>query len=433
MPCTKSERPLWALVDCNNFYASCERLFRPDLMGQPIVVLSNNDGCIVARSNEAKALGIPMGEPEYKARALLRAHKVQVFSSNYALYGDISQRVMATLESLCPAVEQYSIDEAFVRLDGALRIQSADWARALRARTGQWTGITVSVGVGSTRTLAKLANHLAKKQGGVCILPQDSAALDALLARIPVGEVWGVGRHTVTKLHAAGIHSALDLKNANDLWVRKQLTVAGWRTVLELRGLPCLGQDTAPLPRRTLVSSRSFGERVYTHGELAEALSTFAARAGQRLRRLELVAGGLAVHIRTARQGKNLYDQTAHVALPGGTADSLELIRAAQRGLESIFQEGPAYAKAGIMLFHLESAHCCQGSLLALAAQKDKTEDKRRTALMRALDCARERYGSRALCYGAEGPREAAWHMRQKHCSPRMTTVWGELPVARCM
>lgn len=445
MPCTNSERPLWALVDCNNFFASCERLFRPDLAGKPIVVLSNNDGCIVSRSKEAKALGIPMGEPEFKARAVLREHKVQVFSSNYALYGDISRRVMDTVRSLCPQVEQYSIDEAFVRLDGPLRAQAADVAYALRERVRQWTGMHVCVGVASTRTLAKLANQLAKQGEGVCILPaagagasaEEEAALDAVLARIPVREVWGVGRHMVTRLYGAGITSALQLKQANDLWARKVLTVTGWRMVLELRGLPCIGEDNGPPPPRTLVSSRSFGQRVFEREALAQAVATFTARAGERLRRKGLVAGGIAVHIRTVRKGPGpLYDETAQVALPGGTADSMALIRAAHRALDSIFKEGYAYAKAGIMLYHLESAAQRQGSLLMLAALKNEADggrnEVRQQALMHALDGIHQRYGRQGIRFGAEGPQKAEWHMLQQHRSPQWTTVWDDLAVACC-
>ena len=437
---TNSERPLWALVDCNNFFASCERLFRPDLEGQPLVVLSNNDGCIVARSNEAKALGIPMGEPEFKARPLLRQHKVHVFSSNYALYGDISQRVMATLGSLSPHVEQYSIDEAFIRLDGALRVQADELALALRQRTRQWTGIQVSVGVGSTRTLAKLANHMAKRSGGVCLLPDDEGALDTLLARVPVREIWGMGRHLVSKLYAAGITSALQLKRANDPWARKALTVTGWRTVLELRGIPCIGEDNAPPPRRTLVSSRSFGQRVFEREALAQAVATFTARAAQRLRRKELVAGGIAVHIRTARSGQGpLYDATGHTAFVEGTADTQALIRGAYRALDTVFKEGYAYAKAGVMLYHLESVHQRQGSLLALTAAEGADSavragsEARQASLMQALDRIQQRFGARSIRFGAEGPPEAHWHMRQEHCSPRVTTVWEELPSARCV
>lgn len=444
MRCTNSERPLWALVDCNNFFASCERLFRPDLEGKPIVVLSNNDGCIVARSTEAKALGISMGEPEFKARAMLREHKVHVFSSNYALYGDISRRVMDTLRSLCPHVEQYSIDEAFVRLDGPLRVQAAEVARALRERVRQWTGMNVCVGVASTRTLAKLANHLAKKGDGVCILPtagpdareEDEAALDAMLARIPVREVWGVGRHMVTRMYGVGITSALQLKQANDLWARKALTVTGWRMVLELRGQPCIGEDNGPPPPRTLVSSRSFGQRVFEREGLAQAVATFTARAGERLRRKGLVAGGIAVHIRTVRKGVGpLCDDTAQVVLPEGTADTMALIRAAHRALDSIFKEGYAYAKAGIMLYHLESASQRQGSLLTLAAGTDEAggrKEARQQALMNALDGIHQRYGRQGIRFGAEGPQEATWHMRQLHRSPQLTTVWKELAVVSC-
>ena len=230
MSCTRS-KPLFLLIDCNNFYVSCERLFRPDLEGRPVVVLSNNDGCIVSRSAEAKALGIGMGEPAFKARPLLERHRVEVFSSNYELYGDISRRVMDVVGTVVPDVEQYSIDECFVRLAPALGPQALDIAREIRARVLRWTGITVSVGIASTRTLAKLANHIAKKgSSGVFWLNGTEARQDELFRRLPVSEVWGIGRRRLPLLERFAIRSVYDLKKADDRWVRDRLTVAGWRT-----------------------------------------------------------------------------------------------------------------------------------------------------------------------------------------------------------
>ena len=303
MSSTNCSQPLWALVDCNNFYASCEKLFRPDLAARPVVVLSNNDGCIVARSAEAKALGIPMGEPEFKARPLLQRHKVEVFSSNYALYGDISARVMATLEQLCPHVEQYSIDEAFVRLEGPMAANASDIAEQLRQTVRQWTGMMVSVGVAPTRTLAKVANHLAKKSSGVYVWDSALAEAAAVLRAFPVREVWGIGWRQSKKLLEIGVTSAWGLREANDVWLRKFLTISGWKTAMELRGVPCINEEEGPVPRRTLVSSRSFGETVYDLASQEPAVGTFTVRAAERLRRQELVAGGIAVHIRTSRHG----------------------------------------------------------------------------------------------------------------------------------
>lgn len=427
------KKPLWALVDCNNFYASCEKLFRPDLADRPVVVLSNNDGCIVSRSAEAKALGIPMGAPEFKIRPLLKELDVAVFSSNYALYGDISTRILAMLEQHCPVVEPYSIDEAFLRLDAPLRANLPQFSRALRATILRWTGISVSIGLAETRTLAKVANHVAKNRtayDGVFSLVRPEADIDAVLAGTPVDEVWGVGRGQAKRLRAEGVRTALDLKRAGDLWLRKRLTVAGWRTALELRGLPCIGEGNAPAPRKALMSSRSFANKVRERAMLAQALSCFAARAGARLRREGLVAGGMAVHIRTSRhESARFYDQTVQLRFPAPTADSLSLINAAMSGLERIYRPGFGYTKAGVMLFDLEAEDRLQGSLLV---PENAERRQRRERLMASLDAINRRFGRDAVAFGAQGLGEAPWHMRRKHCSPRLTTDWKELPLARC-
>ena len=430
MSSTNSNQPLWALVDCNNFYASCEKLFRPDLAARPVVVLSNNDGCIVSRSAEAKALGIPMGEPEFKARAQLQRHNVAVFSSNYALYGDISARVMATLEHLCPHVEQYSIDEAFVRLDGSLAANAEDIARKLRETVRQWTGMVVSVGIAPTRTLAKLANHLAKNTSGAHIWDVALPAAETALRAFPVREVWGIGWRQSRKLLEVGVTSAWGLRETSDLWLRKFMTVSGWKTAMELRGIPCIGEDEGPAPRRTLVSSRSFGERVYDLPSLEQAVATFTVRAAERLRRQKLVAGGIAVHIRTSRHGNRpSFDATAQCPFQPATADTVAMLQAGKKLLTSMYKEGPAYAKAGIMLYDLSSQDCLQGSLLA---ETTPVNDMRKTALMMALDGINSKFGRGAVHFGAEGPQKAQWHLRCKHCSPGVTTDWKDLPQAFC-
>lgn len=426
-------KKLFALVDCNNFYASCERLFCPDLAQTPIVVLSNNDGCIVSRSAEAKALGIGMGEPEFLMRPLLRKHGVAVFSSNYALYGDISQRVMHTLESLCPHVEQYSIDEAFVRLDAPLVAQAEDVALTLRQRVRQWTGMTVSVGVGPTRTLAKLANALAKKHasGIAHVDGPDSPSHARALQAFAVEDIWGIGRKQAAKCHARGIRTAWQLAQAQDIWIKNTLTVTGWQTALELRGIACIGMNTAPVPRKTLVSSRSFAHKIYDIAALREALACFTARAAERLRREQLMASGLGVHIRSARtELHGPHDYHSHIPLPLPTNDTLSLIRAAHRGLESLFAKGNAYAKAGIVLFGLEKQNSVQGNLLAFVIPEAEQPKEAAPALNTALDKLNRRYGKRTLYYGAEGGKSALWHMRQKHCSPAMTSDWKALAKA---
>lgn len=426
---------LWALVDCNNFYASCERLFRPDLKGRPVVVLSNNDGCVIARSAEAKALGVPMGAPEFKVRDMLRAHDVAVFSSNYALYGDISQRVMRTLATVVPRVEVYSIDEAFIPLPAALAADPVAVGRTLRQRVAQWVGIPVSVGVGPTRTLAKLANRLSKQDsayGNVFDLTPETVDMDRVLASVDVGDVWGVGHRSVEMLRGRGILTARALRDADPLWVRQRLTVTGWRTQQELRGMPCLADDDLPVPRRSIRSSRSFGHMVRTMAPLREAVATFTARAVAKARAEGLVASCIEVHIRTPRHTERpRYDETTTITLPCPTADTGLCIRHALTGLERIFREGYLYAKAGVTLFGLEPAAGRQGSLLDLLDGSHEHK-ARRERLMAALDAVNLRHGRGSIRHGAEGDPGAAWHMSQKYRSPRYTTAWEELPEVLC-
>lgn len=435
----------WALVDCNNFYASCERLFRPDLRGKPIVVLSNNDGCIISRSDEAKALGVEMGAPAFKVRRELARLGVYVFSSNYALYGDLSSRVMRTLGTLAPEVEVYSIDEAFLPLRGPLATDPVAVGRALRDRVTRWTGIPISVGIAPTRTLAKIAGRVAKRTPhcqGVFDLARSREVLgksvDDLLGSLPVDAVWGVGRRLTGMLRGAGMTTARALRDAGDDWVRRRMSVTGLRTVLELRGIPCIGaeeQGEPPSPRHTVVSSRSFAGRITDVAMLREALATHAALAGAKLRRAGLVAGGLAVHVRTARHDEEAAlrcDDSVALPLPVPTADSAVFIRLAHEGLDRVFRPGYPYAKAGVMLYGLERADTRQGSLLALAdgtAERDAARER----LMAVADRINARYGRGKLRHAAEGlDDKAPWHMRQRHRSPRRTTAWDELAEALC-
>lgn len=419
---------LWALVDCNNFFASCERLFRPDLEGRPIVVLSNNDGCVVARSNEAKALGLQMGVAEFKIRDMLKKHNVVVFSSNYQLYGDISHRVMATLETIVPYVETYSIDEAFLPLDHTLSRNANEIARKIRERIRGWTGIPVSIGIGQSKTLAKIANKLAKKGTGVFNFT-DQTDPESILKNIPVVDIWGIGKRQAAKLHAAGITSALALRNANEDRIRKLLSVTGWRTLMELRGIPCIEEDNAPSSRKTLIRSRSFGTKISEKNMLAEALACFAARAGERLRSENLIAGGLEVHLRTSSFATEPYPHDSiQMPLVPATSNTSELIKTAHKGLERIFKSGSAYAKAGVMLYALEEKTNAQASLFTIGPEREKEHD----ALMAALDKINRRYGNHALRYVAEGVGASPWHMRQERRSPRATTKWKELVLAKC-
>ena len=423
-----SYKSLFLLIDCNNFYVSCERLFRPDLIGKPVVVLSNNDGCIVSRSPEAKALGIPMGAPEFQVRSLIKKYDIEVFSSNYELYGDMSHRVMQAVSSLVDGLEQYSIDECFVRLAPAHIPHALDIAQNIRRRVQKWTGITVSIGVAQTKTLAKLANHIAKKNTSG-FLNGTEAQHDNLFKKIPVSEVWGIGRHTLPKLDRFAIHTVYDLKKADDTWVKSRLTITGLRTVMELRGIPCIDEDNAPVPRRTLVSSRSFGSKIFDIESLQQAVSSFASRAAEKLRHEKLLAGGIAVHIRTSRQHMPFVNETVHQTFLSPTNDTETFIKAAISAVKVMYKAKTPYAKAGIMLFDLVSETNVQGSLLTLGTQ---VEDKKRIALMKSLDKINAVHGRRTIHYAAEGLGEQNWHMKQKNRSPRLTTDWTELATAQC-
>jgi len=371
-----------------------------------------------------------MGEPEFKARPLIQKYGIEEFSSNYELYGDISERVMLTISSIIEEVEQYSIDECFVRLAPAHFPNAIDIAKEIRERVFRWTGITVSVGIAETRTLAKLANHIAKKNtSGIFFFNGTSEQHDTLFKRIPVSEVWGIGSRTLPKLERFAIKTVYDLKYADDAWVRSRLTVTGWRTVLELRGIPSIEEDTAPTPRRTLVSSRSFGSKIYEKDSLQRAVSAFATRAAEKLRKEGLLAGGIAIHIRTSRQHIPFVSETVQQTFVTPTCDTGAFIKAAIAGIEAMFKPELPYAKAGIMLFDLTSKANMQGSLLTLSNEND---EKKRTALMKSIDKINAVHGKHTVHYAAEGLGEQLWHMNQNHRSPRMTTDWKELATASC-
>lgn len=417
------------MVDCNNFYASCEKLFRPDLWDKPVVVLSNNDGCIIARSREAKALGIPMGEAAFKLKSFLEKHKVTIFSANFALYGDISNRIMDILESLCPKCEQYSIDEAFLQLDGAILPNLPDFCADLRKIIQLWTGITVSVGVGRTPTLAKLANHIAKKNPqfhGLYSLARNEDEINRCLVRIPVGEIWGIGKGHRKKLLANGISTALALKNANDNWIKKNLTITGLCTALELRGITCQTTWENPdLKRKTILHSRSFGNRIYGFEELAEALSNFTARCAERMRAMKLVAGGLWVRTRTSNFEEGYYAKSGSASFLAPTDNTAILIKKAKSILENIYEAGHPYAKAAVMFFDLAEKNKRQ--LTMFETQTDKSDK-----LMATLDKVNQQYGKLTLRYGAMGLHEDNWYMRQERRSPAYTSDWNSLAVVKC-
>jgi DNA polymerase V len=418
---------VFALVDANNFYASCERVFAPRLVGKPVIVLSNNDGCVIARSNEAKALGIKMGVPFFEIEALVRRHRVHVFSSNYALYGDMSMRVMGTLGYLCPDVEVYSIDEAFLDLGG---VPDRDgFARRARRYVRQWTGIPVSIGVGPTKTLSKVANRFAKKVGtyeGVFDLTA-GCDLDGLLDQVAVSDIWGIGPRYTRLLGQNHIFTARQLRDACDRWVRQHLTIVGLRTVYELRGISCIPLDAAQPAKKGILCSRSFREPVKAAEDLKEAIATFAARAAEKLRRQDSVAGVVYVFVTTKEFGPGPhYTNHATATLPTASSYTPDLIRYAHRGLEAIFRPGYAYKKAGVMLRQITPNHAVQGDLFAGG---DGDED-RRQALMDVVDAINRQWGRDAIVFGASGLKRP-WAMKQAQRSPRYTTRWAELLAVR--
>lgn len=417
--------PVFALVDCNNFYASCERVFNPKLIQKPVVVLSNNDGCVVARSNEAKALGIGMGVPEFQIRPLLRAHDVQVLSSNYALYGDMSQRVMETLEQFCPDLEVYSIDEAFLSLSGFTSRDLSEYGHTIRATVKRWTGIPVSVGIAETKALAKIANRVAKRTpdtDGVFDLFTCSDR-EALLHRIPVQDVWGIGPNHARFLQQHGIMTALQLRHANDQFIRTHMGVVGLRLVMELREVSCLALDQCPAPKQGITCSRAFGKSVTTLMEMEEAVSSYAARAAEKLRAEKLAVTTVTVFLKTNEfKDTPQYSNTLTFTLPVATDTTTELIRAALRGIQRIYREGYLYKKAGVMFTGLVSANQVQGDLF------DSQNRARSKRLMVALDAINDRFGADTLRYASSGLVKS-WRTRFHRRSPAYTTDWKDLPI----
>ncbi|MDR1546711.1 MAG: Y-family DNA polymerase [Deltaproteobacteria bacterium] len=419
------DRPrIWALVDCACFYCSCERLFRPDLIGRPVAVLSNNDGCVVSLTPEAKALGFQRGEVFFKSRRRLQEAGVAVFSSNYALYGDISRRVTLAMESVAPDVRPYSIDEAFIPFSGALAAQAAEAGRALTERVGRWVGVPVRVGLGVTRTLAKLANRWAKEQGPVLDLTADERRLDELLARTAAEDVWGIGRRLAVKLERLGVKTAEDLRAFDPLRARRLFGVTVQRTVMELGGLPSADDDLDPTPRKTLVSSRSFGRRISELEDLSQALAARCAQAGERLRREELLAGRLSIFIGTGRVDDEPFEAGATARLPWPTSSTLEFVKAARTALERAYQPGRRYGRAGVMLLELSEKKPDRLFPPAPAAVRSE-------ALMRSLDLINARHGRETIKFSAQGPAEPVWGLRRDRLSEVSTTAWAELPTAK--
>lgn len=418
----------FALVDCNNFYASCERLFRPNLKNLPVVVLSNNDGCVIARSQEAKTIGIGMGAPLFKIRDLAEEHGVAVCSSNYALYGDISERVMTMLGSNAPSHEVYSIDECFLDLDNLGVPDLTAWCSSLRRDTYQWTGIPVSIGVGGTKTLAKLANRLAKKStkaGGVIDLAHHPEWIDAALRKTPIGDVWGVGRRWSQMLEERGMATAHDFAHAQDGWIRQKMGVVGLRTAHELRGYVCHALEDQPQPKQTTCCSRSFGATVTDKSQVHDALMQFAERAAEKVRSADQVAGAMQIFIRTDPFNPNAAQKSlsGSVSFAQPTSDARTITGAATRILERIWREGFTWKKAGILLLDLSAKGAAPSSLFDVVANLDD-------GLMTAMDQINAKFGRGSIKLGLAG-KDQDWRMRQDNLSPSFTTRWADLASVR--
>ncbi|MCF7956156.1 MAG: Y-family DNA polymerase [Phycisphaerae bacterium] len=416
-------REIYALVDCNNFYASCERVFNPALKGRAVVVLSNNDGCIVARSNEAKALGIGMGTPFFKAKSIIENNNVVVFSSNYTLYANMSARVMETLGNFTPEMEIYSIDEAFLNLAGFTQ-NLTEYGREIRNTVAKWTGMGVSIGIANTKTLAKVANRLAKKSekaDGVLDLV-DSPHIDTALERTDVVDIWGVGRKTAKKLNDVGIQTALQFRDTDIGWVKKTFGVTGERTVLELRGVCCHSLEEQPAPQKAITVSRSFGKEITSCEQLQHAVAKYIARAAEKLRCQKLAAGSITVFAMTNRFDKNNRYYNAHTtSFPAATIDTSQMLVNAMQSVEMIFRDGAKFKKAGVMLGDLVDEKKVQRTLF------DKTDQSKLNELMRTIDTINKKMG-KPVTWAAEG-FDQPWLTKFEHRSKRYTTCWNELPV----
>ncbi|WP_410706458.1 Y-family DNA polymerase [Citrobacter braakii] len=418
---------MFALVDVNSFYASCETAFRPDLKGRPVVVLSNNDGCVIARNAEAKTVGVKMGDPYFKQKDLFRRYGVVCFSSNYELYADMSSRVMFTLEALSPRCEIYSIDEAFCDLAGVRNCRVlADFGRELKDAVYQNTGLAVGVGIAQTKTLAKLANHAAKKwqrqTGGVV----DLSNLDRqrkLMAALPVGEVWGVGRRISKKLEAMGLRTVLDLAETDIRFIRKHFNVVLERTVRELRGEPCLELDEFAPVKQEIVCSRSFGERITDYDAMRQAICSYASRAAEKLRGEHQYCRFISTFVKTSPFALNepYYGNSASVKLITPTQDSRNIIAAATRSLDAIWKDGHRYQKAGVMLGDFFSQGIAQLNLFDENAPRRGSEK-----LMEVLDHLNAKDGRGTLYFAGQGVKPQ-WAMKRDMLSPRYTTRYSDL------
>ena len=414
-----------ALIDCNSFYVSCERLFNPKIRKKPVVVLSNNDGCIISRSNEAKALGIKMGEPYFKEKDIIVKNNVQVFSSNYSLYGDISRRVMRTLKRFNSEIEIYSIDEAFLDLSNFSDDEVEDVGHEIRNVVLKWTGIPTSIGIAKTKTLSKVANHIAKKKQSGVVSLIGIKNIDSILEKVEINDVWGVGKQLTKFYHKSRIYNAKQLKNVSSTWIKKSSNVLSSRTAMELRGISCIDLETTSSKRKSCVVSRSFGQRVESFQELKEAIASYSLNASEKIRSESLVTKSITVFIRTSpfQSRFGYYSNSKTIDFPIATNNSIEMVKAAISSLETIFKNGYRYQKAGVMLSRLSDS---VGGKNLFSSEKDKKIN----SLMKSIDNTNHRYGRSTLSLASAGVHKR-WNTRRQHYSKIDTADFYCLPTIK--
>jgi len=414
-----------ALVDCNSFYVSCETLFNPKLRNKPVVVLSNNDGCIISRSNEAKALGIKMGEPYFKEKDVIVKNNVQVFSSNYSLYGDISRRVMRTLKRFNSNIEIYSIDEAFLDLSNFSDDEIEGVGHEIRNVVLKWTGIPTSIGIAKTKTLSKVANHIAKKKQSGITNFIGVENIDPLLEKVDISDVWGVGKQLTKFYHKNGIYNAKQLKNKSNTWIKKNSNVLGSRTAMELRGISCIDIEKTKSKRKSCVVSRSFGERIEKYQELKEAVAGYCLNASEKIRSESLTTKSITVFIRTSpfQNRFGYYSNSKTIDFPIATNDSIEIVKTALTALESIFKNGYRYQKAGVLLSGLSEA---TNNKNLFSSEKDEKIN----SLMKSIDNTNYRYGRSTLSLASAGVQKR-WSSKRQHYSRIDTADFHCLPTIK--
>jgi len=408
---------MYALIDCNNFYASCERVFRPDLIGLPIVVLSNNDGCVIARSNEAKDCGIPMGAPAFQYTELFKKHNVQVFSANFALYGDMSNRVMQTLSNYCIDQEIYSIDECFMKLDGYDFLELKEYGIKMRQEVFDNTGIQVSVGIAPTKSLSKVANRIAKKYPELskgCHVMRTTNQIEKALKWLDIEDVWGIGRQHAKRLFKLGVDNAYDFTQLSDQWVQKNLSIVGLRLKRDLSGIPTLDLEEVE-NKKNIASTRSFDVNYTKFEDVQERVSTFATSCSEKLRKQKSFCSSITVFVMTNRfrTEQDQYQNSITLDLPFATNSAIELSKYATVALRRIFKEGYAYKKAGVIVSNFSPDDIEQITLF-------DNRDQRHDALMKVLDVMNRQYGQHTIRLGCQGKKK--WTMRQEMLSPCYTT-----------